>query len=467
MWKTAICSALMLPLTAVAAAQTAPPSAAPASFLSDYSRALEELARWASRAVVQIRVHRVAAMGDGEQESAGFVAKGEALGSGVIVEPDGYILTNAHVVRNARRIDVELPGSGQSGAALRGATLPARLVGMDTEVDLAVLKIEGRNLPTLSFLDSDILRQGQLVLALGSPVGLANTLTHGVISATARQLRPDSPVAYIQTDAPINPGNSGGPLVDAEGRIAGINTMIFTQSGGNEGIGFAIPANLAQDVYRKLRKNGRVRRGVIGVSPQAITPKMSQALGLPQDSGVILSDVAPHGAAEAAGLLPGDVVLSADGKPMRAVHDLYMAVYRRTPGEEMTLEVQRGQQRLSFRVAVLEKKSAPGQLEELVDYDSSLVRELGILALTVDERVTPILTDLRRLYGVAVAAVPAEFAGLNPGLLPGDAIYSVNNRRVETLEQLKDLLKTMKSGDPIALHVERAGQLIYVVATLQ
>jgi serine protease Do len=382
------------------------------------------------------------------------------------VDPDGYIVTNAHVVRNARRIDVNILRSDERGEEPHGHLVPAKLIGLDRQVDIAVVKIEGKNLPALSFVNSDNLRQGQLVLAVGSPLGLQNSLTHGVVSATVRQLNPESPMVYIQTDAPINPGNSGGPLLDIEGRVAGINTMIYSESGGNEGIGFAIPANLAKDVYQRLRKDGRIRRGSIGVIPETITPTLGAALGLDRDAGVILSDVAPDSAADTAGLEPGDVVLSVDGKPMREARDLALAVFQRAPGDQMTMEIQRGKERMSKTVAVLERKSEPSQMEDLAN-SATLVRQLGILAVTVDEKVTAILPDLRRLSGVAVAAVPAEYAGLNPGLVAGDVIYSLNNRRIASLDELRDALKDKKSGDAIALQVERFGQLIYVTAALE
>jgi S1-C subfamily serine protease len=242
--------------------------------------------------------------------------------------------------------------------------------------------------------------------------------------------------------------------------------MIFSQSGGNEGLGFAIPANLAKDVYQRLRKDGRVRRGSIGVIPETITPTLGAALGLDRDAGVILSDVAPDSAADTAGLEPGDVVLSVDGKPMREARDLALAVFQRAPGDQMTMEIQRGKERMSKTVAVLERKSEPSQMEDLAN-SATLVRQLGILAVTVDEKVTAILPDLRRLSGVAVAAVPAEYAGLNPGLVAGDVIYSLNNRRIASLDELRDALKDKKSGDAIALQVERFGQLIYVTAALE
>jgi serine protease Do len=454
-------------IAVTSSAQTGSPRTRPSTFLADYSAALEDLAQSASPAVVQILVHTLAPVQKGESQRAGFVSEQEGSGSGVIVDAAGYIVTNAHVVQNARRIEVKIMRRESKPEDPDGRLMPAKLIGLDRQVDLAVLKIEGENFPTLSFLNSDKLRQGQLVLALGSPLGLQNSVTHGVVSATLRQLNPESPVVYIQTDAPINPGNSGGPLLDAAGRIAGINTMIFTESGGNEGIGFAIPANLAKDIYLRLRKDGRVRRGAIGVIPETITPRMAASLALERDSGVILSDVAPHGAAEAAGLEPGDVVLSIDGKPMREVRDLTLAVFQQPPGGELKIEIQRGSERMTKIVAVVERKNEPGQLEDLANYESALVRELGVLAVTLDEKVNAIMPNLRRLSGVVVAAVPAEYAGLNPGLIEGDVIYSMNNLRISTLEELREALKSKKSGDPITFHVERLGQLIYVTAALE
>ena len=467
MMRTAVFGTILLLWAAGPdAAQTGAKPAPLSKSLADYSTAMENLAQSASPAVVQILVQTLTPLGNADSQRAGFVSERQATGSGVIVDPEGYIVTNAHVVRNARRIDVNILRIDERGQEPHGHLVPAKLIGLDRQVDIAVVKIDGRDLPTLSFVNSDTLRQGQLVLAVGSPLGLQNSLTHGVISATFRQLDPESPMVYIQTDAPINPGNSGGPLLDVEGRVAGINTMIFSESGGNEGIGFAIPANLAKDVYQRLRKDGRIRRGSIGVIPETITPTLASALGLDRDSGVILSDVAPDGAADTAGLEPGDVVLSIGGKPMREARDLALAVFQWAPGDQLAMEIQRGKERMSKTVAVVERKSEPSQMEDLANA-ATLIRPLGILAMTVDQKVTAILPDLRRLSGVAVAAVPAEYAGLNPGLLAGDVIYELNNRHIASLDELRDALNGKKSGDAIALVVERFGQLIYVTATLE
>ena len=436
--------------------------------LAQFSASIEDLARASSPAVVQISVQGRAPLEEGGAQQAGFTADQRTTGSGVIVDPDGYIVTNAHVVIDARHIDVSVIERGPSGQPAKHKHLPATTVGLDRETDLAVVKIEAKGLPALSFLDdSETLKQGQLVLALGCPLGLDNSLTVGFVSAPVRYLSPDKPNFYIQTDAPINPGNSGGPLLDIAGHIAGINTMIMSQSGGSEGIGFAIPSNIVQRTYEGLRKNGRIRRGEIGVIPQDITPTLASALGLDRDSGIILSDIVPHGAAEASGLEPGDIVLAVDGKPIEQSRQLMAVVFQHVFGEEITLDIQRGKERLRKTVAVLTRPRSPEDLEELASRDAHLIRRLGVLALTLDERVTPILPDLRRLSGVVVAAIPAEFAGLNPGLIAGDAIYELNGSRIGTLEDVRTALDGKKTGAPIALLVERSGQLVYVSFELE
>src|ERR1700676_2534071 len=232
-----------------------------AGALAEFSAAVEELCDSVSPSVVQIEVQSRAPVDNEGGTRAGFFAKQSATGSGVIVDASGYIVTNAHVIQGSRDIDVSVADTSDPGRKDAHKHFAARVIGSDKETDLAVLKIDADNLPTLSFRDSDKLKQGQIVFALGSPLGLENTLTVGYVSATSRQLKPEQPMSYIQTDAPINPGNSGGPLLDIDGEIAGINTMIISRSGGSEGIGFAIPSNIVLRVYEQLRKEGHIRRG--------------------------------------------------------------------------------------------------------------------------------------------------------------------------------------------------------------
>jgi serine protease Do len=432
--------------------------------LSEFSASIEQLANAARPAVVQISAARRGLVENGQGE---FVAEQVTSGSGIIVDPDGYIVTNAHVVKYARRIDVSVFQDRGSERNPDYKHFRAEVVGLDQETDLAVLKIDAKGLPTLYFLDSDTLKQGQLVVALGSPLGLQNSLTVGFISAPVRYLSKDNPAFYIQTDTPINPGNSGGPLLDTAGRVAGINTMILSQSGGSEGIGLAIPSNIVQPVYQNLRKEGRIRRGTIGIVSQDISPVLAAALGLARDSGIILSDVLPHGAAEAAGLQPGDVVLAADDRPLRDSRQLAAVVFQHCLGDEITLDIQRGQQVIRKVVGVLERPRSADDLAGLASSEAHLIRRLGILALTVDDKVTAILPGLRRLSGVVVAAIPFEFAGLNPGLLQGDVIYAINGTVVGNIEELRSWLDQKRMGVPIALQVEREGRLIYVAFELE
>ncbi len=259
-------------------------------------------------------------------------------------------------------------------------------------------------------------------------------------SATSRQLKPDQPIVYIQTDAPINPGNSGGPLLDIDGQIAGINTMILTQSGGSEGIGFAIPSNTVRHIYEQLRKEGHIHRGTIGVVAQDIDPVMSQALGLNRHPGVILADVLPHSSAEAAGLQQGDVVLAIEGRPVTEPRQVQAEVVQRAIGDTITLDILRDGEKMQKTAAILERPKSPLALADLVNGQSNLVRELGILAITLDESVAPNLPETRRLDGVVVAAIPVEFAAVNPGFEPGDVIYALNKTDIHSLDDLRKAL---------------------------
>jgi len=435
----------------------------PSTALAELSTSIEDLATAASPAVVRISVRIRAPLDKDTSDHTGFVTNEEVTGSGVIVDSAGYIITNSHVVTGAHRIDVSVMTRNSDDHT----HYTAKILGVDRDSDLALLKIEAQNLPTLTFFDSDKLKQGQVVMALGSPLGLENSLTVGYVSAPMRHISSDRPVFYVQTDAAINPGNSGGPLLDIAGRIVGINTLIFSQSGGSEGIGFAIPSNVVEKVYHQLRDDGRVRRGIIGVVPEDITPVLANALGITHHSGVVLSDVTPGGSAEAADLHLGDVIRAVDGKPVRDSLQLSAAVFRHSIGDQVVLDVERGKQQLQVKVAVLEAPRSPTSLTELATSDDNLVRQLGILALTLDEKVSGIFSGLRRLSGVVVAGIPAEFAGANPGLITGDVIYELNGQRLLTLEELQKGLAAKKTHDPVVLLVERQHQLRYVTLELE
>ena len=282
----------------LAPAQKSPlPSPSPggvhaADVLLNLSSDMESLAHAVEPAVVKIYSAGLAPVESGDTNRTAFLAQQRSVGSGVIMDPQGYILTNAHVVQRARTLSVLVPDlsgivdTGGSDRAEPPATaMPARVVGLDTVTDLAVIKVEKSGLRALKFGDSDRVHPGELVMAFGSPLGLQDSVSLGVISAINQQLDSDSPMVYLQTDAAINPGNSGGPLIDMRGDVVGINSMIETQSGGNEGVGFSIPSNTAQIVYEQLVKYGRPRRGTIGVYPTNLTPVLAQGLGLSRNAG--------------------------------------------------------------------------------------------------------------------------------------------------------------------------------------
>jgi serine protease Do len=432
--------------------------------LTEISESFEALAERINPAVVSIFATGYSA-GQGITSSRELIAESRSRGSGVILTEDGYVVTNAHVVAGARRVRVLLPrrGEGSSILGTRGETAGAQIVGVDLETDLAVLKIDGAGLPHLELGDSEALRPGEIVFAFGSPLGLDNSVTMGVVSASARQLRPDDPMIYIQTDASINPGNSGGPLVDAAGNVVGINTLIFSQSGGSEGLSFAAPSNIARTVFEQIRKTGRVHRGEIGVTAQTISPLMSRGLDLPQDWGAILSDVAPLGPAASAGLKPGDIVVSLDGKIMENARQLAVNIYQRSISDRVRIGVLRGAEQLQFDVEVVGRKDHPNRFAGMVHPDRNLVSQLGILGIDLDRDTAPFFSGLRGASGVIVAARAVEATPLEgEGLRPGDVIYSVNRLDVSSLAELKAAIARYRPGDPVVLQVERDGVLRYV-----
>jgi serine protease Do len=372
------------------------------------------------------------------------------------------------VVENATRIEVDLPFAatggvpGRSILGRRGRTVGAQIVAIDHETDLAVIKLEAKTLPALTFGDSDTLRPGQLVLAFGSPLGLDSSVTLGIVSAVARQLTPEDPMIYIQTDAPINPGNSGGALVDTEGRLVGINTLIYSQSGGSEGIGFAAPSNIVRNVFEQIRKTGRVRRGEIGVTTQTITPTLAEALQLTTDGGVIVADVDEEGPAAKAGLQPGDIVVSLDGKRMENGRQFRINIYTRAIGQQVTLEIERGARRITARVPVVERESTSTRLSDLLTPQNS-IRALGAVVLDLSPQIRQVLPSLRRDAGVVVAAVASDAPYSQQGQLQaGDVIYAVNGKPIASVAELKTRAERLKPNDATVLQIEREGVLMYI-----
>lgn len=350
----------------------------------------------------------------------------------------------------------------------RGERLGAQTVGIDRETDIAVLKVQQEGLPYLELGNSDKLRQGQLVLAFGSPRALENSVTIGVVSSVARQLVADDPMIYIQTDASVNPGNSGGPPVNTDGEVVGINTFIVSRSGGNEGLGFAAPSNIVKNIYEQFRNSGYVRRGVIGVNAQTITPDIAHGLGLDRDWGVIIGDVYPNSPAEQAGLQIGDVVLSVDGKTMENGRQFDVNLYRHQIGERVRLQISRDGSRLPVEVMVIERIEDSDRFSRMVSPEENLVERLGILGLELDDEIRQMLPQLRRNSGVVVAARSTISAAFRTGgFVPGDVIYSVNGQSVENLGGLRDILSAHRTGEVAVVQVERLGELMFLPVMLQ
>jgi serine protease Do len=430
------------------------------------NESVEALTRKVWPSVVQILVSSYGAREDGFRGDTSAVGPQQSTGSGFVIDPEGYILTNAHVVSNARRLQVVLPAENADGtlaSALSGKTytLAARIVGITTELDLALLKIDGQKLPALPLATYSQVRQGETVFAFGSPIGLRNSLTHGLVSAVARQVDPDSPLIYIQTDAPINPGNSGGPLVNIRGEVVGVNTFIMSQSGGNDGLGFAIPSATARTVFRQLKQYGTVRRQEIGMSLQTITTGMAVGLGLVRNYGLIVSDVWPGGPAEKAGLKVGDLLVSVDGQAAENLPTVTYNFRLRESTDKVQLVVMRGGSEHTLSVEPVEERSELDAVSAMADPQKSLVPELGILGVEIDKRIAAAASGLRDPFGIIVVARAAGAASEVP-LQPRDVIRGLNRQQVATLDGLRSALRALKPGAPVTLQIQREGRLMYV-----
>jgi serine protease Do len=443
-----------------------------ADLLRELSSSSESLVRRVSPSVVQIATVGYGTVEEPSGSQTALVTRQRTIGSGVIIDPDGYIITNAHVVGGAQRVRVVLTSpsaAAESAAALISTerkTLDANIVGLDTDLDLALLKVEATGLPALTIRSHNRIRQGELVFAFGSPEGLQNSVTMGVISSVARQPDPDKPMVYIQTDAPINPGNSGGPLVDVDGNLVGINTFILTQSGGSEGLGFAIPSGVVNFVYKQLRKYGHVHRGEIGASVQTITPILASGLGLPRNHGVIVSDVSPDGPADQAGLKIQDIILSLDDQPVETVLQFDRAIYLHNKDEQAKLEVLRGEEKRQLLVQVIEHEHDVDRVLDIVDPAKDLVPKLGILGLQIDAEISKMFPELRRGSGVIVVARAAT-SGPESGLQSGDVIHSVNGVTVIGLDGLRAIVDKLKPNEPVAMQIERQGKLSYLAFEME
>ncbi len=446
------------------------PEEVPAIELSDFSDSLAEVVERVRPAVVEVQVRSLAAAVPEAAAPGGAPAVPtvqQSGGSGVVVDADGWILTGAHVVEGATRVEVVLasPPRKKSGSVVRrrGARLAARVVGVDRETDIAVLHVEASNLPTVPFADSQLARPGQIVLAVGSPHGLYESVTMGIVSAIGRQRTPDDPMVFLQTDTPINPGNSGGPLIDTKGRLLGISSFILTQSGGNQGLGFVVPSNIARVVYEQILEHGRVRRGTIGVVVQTITPEIARGLGLEEAHGALVADVLPGSPAEKTGLAAGDVVVELDGHEIENARQFEVGIYRHPIGEAVDLNILRDGQGSKKRVTVAEREeSEPTDLLRLVNPGRDLVPELGAMLLETNAEVEAALPPLRAAGGLVVVTADAPRGPVDSALLPGDIVVALGRTPVTTHASLRVALTRLEQESSLVLRVQRGPQFLYV-----
>jgi serine protease Do len=370
-------------------------------------------------------------------------------GSGFIVSPDGYILTNTHVVADAETVTVRLTDRRE---------FQAKVIGADERTDVAVIKISANNLPIVRLGDPARIKPGQWVLAIGSPFGFENTVTAGIISATSRSLPSDNYVPFIQTDVAVNPGNSGGPLFNMAGEVIGINSQIFSRTGGFMGLSFAIPIDVARNVEEQLIKTGRVVRGRIGVTIQDLNAQLAESFGLDRPRGALVSSVEKDGPAAHAGIQPGDVILGVAGHPIEHYGELSGAIAAMKPGSDTTLSVWRGGKQLNVSVAVAELHEQQQTASARGRSQGGGARAPGAFGLTV----RPLNPQEKQQAATQGSLVVEEVTGPAAAaeVQPGDIILGVNGKRVHSAQELEEAAKT--AGKSVALLIQREDAQIFV-----
>lgn len=381
--------------------------------------------------------------------------KQRGLGSGFIVDKEGYILTNTHVVEKADKIKVTLPDERE---------FKAKVIGIDPKTDVAVIQIEGDNFPVVSLGDSDVIQVGDWAIAIGTPFGLSQTVTAGIISAEGRaNIGIVDYENFIQTDAAINPGNSGGPLVNIEGEVIGINTAIFSRSGGYQGIGFAIPINLAKNIMNSLITRGKVVRGWLGVIIQDVTPEIAESFGLEDATGTLIADVLKEGPAEKGGIKRGDIIISFDGKPIDDVNNLRHVVAQTEVGKKVAVVVIRDGKEKTIKVEVGEQESG---MQASIGPSSS---DPGKTGLTVQELTSEIASQLgyEDDQGVVISEVESESPASEAGLQRGDLIKEINRKPIRSLSDYNKAMSSIENAESFLLLVRRGDNTIYVVVNME
>ena len=391
--------------------------------------------------------------GDGPQNRFGKPReqREQGLGSGVIVAPDGFILTNNHVVDGAKEIKVYTSDKRE---------LKARVIGADPKTDIAVVKVEAKNLPTLPFADSSQAQVGDIVLAIGNPFGVGQTVTMGIISATGRgNLGIEDYEDFIQTDAAINPGNSGGALINASGQLIGINTAILSRAGGNQGVGFAVPANLARTVMNQLLKNGKVVRGYLGVMIQPVSPEIAKAFNLPDARGALVGEVTPDGPAARAGLAQGDVITELNGARVDDSRELRLKISQLAPGSAIRLNLLRDGSPREVSVTLGE---LPNEKEAATDGKPESDSLAGLSVENLTPQIARQLELQSNAGGVVVTDIQDGSRADDAGLRSGDVIQQVNRRPVNNVAEFERAMK-QNIGKSALLLVNRKGHTSYVV----
>ena len=373
------------------------------------------------------------------------------MGSGFIISQDGHILTNAHVVADFDDVTVKLADQKRE--------FKAKVVGLDRRTDVALLKVDATGLPTIPLGDSAKVEPGQWVAAIGSPFGFANTITAGIVSATSRALPQESFVPFIQTDVAVNPGNSGGPLINLKGEVVGINSMIYSRTGGYMGVSFAIPIEVALDVAKQLRETGKVTRGRLGVGIQPVTQELAKSFNLPEASGVVVVQVEQGSPADRAGLRQGDVILAFNGNKIEDANVLPRLVAATKPGEKANLEVFRNGKRERVNITVGE---SPNETTASAGGKPEVKPAAEALGLAVSELPPEGRKALGVDYGLVVQEVSPNGAAARSPLQPGDVIVAVGQDRFKSIEEFKKLVERHKKGDSVALLVRRGEGALYV-----
>jgi len=379
--------------------------------------------------------------------------RGTGFGSGFIIDSSGYVITNAHVVADAVDIRVGLNDRRE---------LRATLVGTDKSSDIAVLKVDADDLPAVKIGDSDNIKVGEWVLAIGSPFGFEHTATQGIVSALSRSLPDDTYVPFIQTDVAVNPGNSGGPLFNTSGEVIGVNSQIYSRSGGYQGLSFAIPINVAMSIAEQLRETGFATRGWLGVRIQNVDQSLAESFGLSKPEGALVSEVTPNSPADKADILPGDIILSFNGKSVPFSSALPPLVGEIKPGDTVKSEVLREGKRKTIKVTIEPLQSDVDNNREFV----AKGKGSSSLGAVVAPAKSGELSSLGLDNGVRVTEVDDNGAAATAGILPGDIIVSFNRAKVESVKQLESLIADAPEGQTMPILIQREDAPMFLAITL-